>query len=133
MIRFPQGRLATTLRAAAPLALLAAAATVLLRFPPTRSAFYPQCPIYAALHLACPGCGGTRALASLLHGHLREALHFNALITLMIPFALSYGIACYRRLLRDKDFRWPELPHATIYAVTTSTVLFAILRNLSLR
>jgi hypothetical protein len=130
MIRSAQGRVATTLRAAAPPALLTVAAAVLLRFPPEDSTFYPQCPIYAALHLACPGCGGTRALASLLQGHLREALHFNALITLMLPFALGYGIVCYRRLLREKDFCWPQLPLAAIYAATAAAGLFAILRNL---
>jgi Protein of unknown function (DUF2752) len=130
MIRSAQGRIAITLRAGAPLALLAAAAALLLRFPPEGSAFYPQCPIYAALHLACPGCGGTRALASLLHGHLREALHFNALVTLMLPFALGYGTGCYRRLLQDKVFRWPQPPLAAIYAATAAAGLFAILRNL---
>ena len=70
MIRSAQDRVAATLRAAAPVALLTAGAAVLLRFPPEDSTFYPQCPIFAALHLECPGCGGTRALASLLRGHV---------------------------------------------------------------
>jgi|SRR5580704_13520920 hypothetical protein len=130
MIRSAQDRVAATLRAAAPVALLTAGAAVLLRFPPGDSTFYPQCPIFAALHLECPGCGGTRALASLLHGHVSEALHFNAMITLMLPFALAYGIACYRRLLRDKIFRWPQLPMTAIYTATAAAGLFAILRNL---
>jgi hypothetical protein len=133
MTSCPQGRIATTARAAAPPALLVAMAAVLLRFPPARSALYPQCPIYAALHLACPGCGGTRALAALLHGRLTEALHFNALITLALPFALSYGIVCYRRLLQAKPFRWPQPPLAAIHAAMIATALFAILRNLPLQ
>jgi hypothetical protein len=133
MIRSARGRIATALRASAPPMLLAAAAAILLRFPPSGSSFYPQCPIYAVLHLACPGCGGTRAIASVLHGHLSEALRFNALITLMLPWAMSYGVVCYRRFLRDEDFCWPRLPSATIYAVTTVAVVFAILRNLPLR
>jgi uncharacterized membrane protein YjjB (DUF3815 family) len=106
---------------------------MLLRFPPMHSAFYPQCPIYAAFHLECPGCGGTRALASLLHGNVSEAFHLNALITLMLPFALGYGIVSYRRLLRDGVFHWPQLPPAAIYAIATATVSFAIVRNLPLR
>ena len=133
MIRSGQRRVGITLRATAPLALLAAGAAALLRFPPDDSTFYPQCPIFAALHLECPGCGGTRALASLLHGHVSEALHFNALITLMLPFALAYGIVCYRRLLRDKFFCWPQLPMAAIYTATAAAGLFAILRNLPTR
>ncbi len=133
MTPFTQSRIATAARAAAPPAVLAAVATVLFRFPPTQSAFYPQCPIYAALHLACPGCGGTRALAALLHGRLIEALHFNALVTLALPFALGYGLVCYRRLLQAMVFRWPQPPPTAIHAATIATVLFAILRNLPLQ
>jgi hypothetical protein len=133
MISSAQGRIATAVRAAAAVAGLAAAAAVLLRFPPAQSAFYPQCPIYSAFHLACPGCGGTRALAALLHGHLSEAFHFNALITLLLPFALGYGAVCFWRLLRDKIYRWPQLPRTAIYAATGAAVIFAILRNLPAR
>ena len=128
-----QPSIARTLRAAAPAALLVAGAVILLRFPPSRGSFYPQCPIYAALHLECPGCGGTRAVAALLRGHVIQALHFNALITLLLPFAFGYGIVCYRRLLRDKPYHWPQLSPVAIYAVATVAVLFAILRNLPLR
>jgi hypothetical protein len=127
-----RSRAATILRAAAPATLLAAGAIVLLRFPPSQSAFYPQCPIYAALHLECPGCGATRALAALLHGQLRDALHLNALITLLLPFALGYAIVCYWRLLRNESYRWPRLPTAAIYAVATAAVLFTLLRNMPL-
>jgi Protein of unknown function (DUF2752) len=133
MTHSAQSRAATIFRAAAPATLLAAGAIVLLRFPPSRSDFYPECPIYAALHLECPGCGATRALAALLHGHLNEALHCNALITLLLPFALGYGIICYWRLLRNESYRWPRLPTATIYAVAAAALLFTILRNMPLQ
>jgi Protein of unknown function (DUF2752) len=133
MIPSTHNRIATTTRVLAPPALLAAAAAVLLRFPPTHSAFYPQCPIYTAFHLACPGCGGTRALAALLHGRLMEALHFNALVTLVLPIAFVYSMVCYWRLLRNKSFRWPQPPPAAIYAATIVTALFAIFRNLPQR
>ena len=54
----------------------ASAAYLLLRFPPETSSFYPRCPVFTWLHVYCPGCGGTRALAALLHGRLdrRHAL-----------------------------------------------------------
>ena len=45
---------------------VALATVVLLRFPPAEYSFYPRCPIFASLHLLCPGCGATRALAALL-------------------------------------------------------------------
>jgi hypothetical protein len=49
---------------------VAAGGCVVLRFPPDSSGFYPRCPIFFWLHLDCPGCGGTRALAALLRGRL---------------------------------------------------------------
>ena len=125
--------LATILRTMTPVALLVAGGAVLRCFPPADSAFYPRCPIYAALHLECPGCGGTRAIAALLHGNLGEALRFNALIVLLAPLALGYGIVCYWRLLRDTTFRWPQLPPAAIYAAAIAAAFFTILRNLPLR
>jgi hypothetical protein len=124
------GRISVTLRAAAPLVLIAAVAAVLLRFPPAQNHFYPVCPIYFVLHLQCPGCGGIRALAALLHGHLQEALHWNALITLMLPLAAGYGGVLYWRFLRRKALRWPQVPSPAIYAGLALAVVFTIERNL---
>jgi hypothetical protein len=126
------GRIATIARAAAPPSLAALVAVILLRFPPAQSRFYPQCPIYAALHLQCPGCGATRALAALLHGHVREAFHLNALLTLVLPFAALYAIVWYRRFLRHEALRLPHAPPSAIYAALAIAAIFAILRNLPL-
>jgi hypothetical protein len=119
-----------TLRAAAPLVLIAAVAAVLRRFPPAQNHFYPLCPVYFVLHLQCPGCGGMRALAALLHGHLREALHRNALITLMLPLVSGYGGVLYWRFLQRKALRWPQVPSPAIYAGLALAAVFAIERNL---
>ena len=118
-----RSRLALTVRAAAPIAFIAA---TLLRYPPDRYNFYPRCPVFLYLHLQCPGCGTTRALAALLHGHLREALHFNALTTLLVPLAIFYCA----RALRQNQIRWPHTGNKIIYAILTVTILFTIVRNL---
>jgi len=130
MISVLQRRILATLRAAAPLVPIAAVVAVLLRFPPALSHFYPVCPVYFVLHLQCPGCGGTRALAALLHGHLREALHWNALITLMLPLAAGYGSGLYWRFLQRKALGWPQMPSAVIYAGLAISAVFTIERNL---
>jgi hypothetical protein len=128
-----RSRIANILRAAMPPALIALAAIILLYFPPAQNAFYPQCPIYETFHVQCPGCGATRALAAVLRGNFAEALHFNALVSLLLPFATVYGIVCYRRLLRRKPLRLTQPPHPAIYAAVTITAIFTILRNLPLR
>jgi hypothetical protein len=129
MTSLANGHIATTLRAA-PLAIITTAAAVLLRFPPSQSSFYPRCPIYECFHLQCPGCGATRAVAALLRGHFSEAMHSNALVTLLLPIAVIYGTLWYSRLLHGDTIRWPQPPQAAIYGAFGIAAVFAILRNL---
>jgi Protein of unknown function (DUF2752). len=121
---------AAVARAAAPLAVAALAVAVLLRFPPAQYAFYPTCPVYRYLHLLCPGCGTTRALAALLHGDVSEALRWNALTTLLLPFAFIYAALCYRRFLWHEPVQLPRLPRAAVFTLLGVAVVFAIVRNL---
>ncbi len=130
MTRQARSRLANPLRAAAPPAIVALAATILLRFPPAQYNFYPQCPIRELFDLQCPGCGGTRAVAVLLHGHFIEAMNLNAFVTLLFPLAAAYGIVSYRRLLQRKPIRWPQPPPAVLYAAFAVTAVFTVIRNL---
>lgn len=125
-----RGRAADILRAAVPPALITFAAILLLRFPPTQYSFYPRCPLHDLLHLQCPGCGATRAVAAILRGHFMEALHFNALVTLLLPFAVAYGILCYSRLLQRKPIRMPQPRPALIYSALTVAAVFTVVRNL---
>jgi hypothetical protein len=115
-------------------AILAAAllfCAALAIYPPTPTSLYPICPIHQFLHIDCPGCGSTRAFSALLHGHLREALRFNALFVLLLPFALIGAAESYRRALRPGPFRWPQPPAAALYATIAATAVFTIVRNLT--
>ena len=116
--------------AAAPAIIAALATAILLRFPPVLYSFYPRCPIHHYLHILCPGCGVTRALAALLHGNLTEALHLNALTTLLTPVALFYIAACYRSILTRQPVHLPQPPRAAAYATLAAACLFTIVRNL---
>ena len=103
----------------------AAAMIWLLRsFPPERYAFYPRCPVYEWTGLLCPGCGATRALAALLHGHLAEAWRFNGLFVALLPLLFIYAVVAYRR------GRLPVLPNAGIAAVLLVAAVFTVVRNL---
>ena len=126
----PRSRISTAVHAAAPIAAIALAIAVLFLFPPEHSRFYPRCPIFALFHLQCPGCGATRALAALLHGRLREALHHNALFTIASPFAALWAAHSYSRYLERKPFRWPQPSQPALYAAIAITAGFTIARNL---
>ena len=86
------------------------AAATLYRFSPQEYSFYPRCPFFALTGHYCPGCGATRAAAALLHGHLTAALHFNAAVTLLLPFVIAYFAMIYWTALRYNRFEWPSVP-----------------------
>jgi hypothetical protein len=98
-------------------------------WPPTRSSFYPVCPIHEYLGINCPGCGAMRALAALLHGRLGEALRLNALFVLLLPLGLAGGAESYRRAIRAGEFRWPQPPAWMVYAALGASMAFAVLRS----
>jgi membrane-bound acyltransferase YfiQ involved in biofilm formation len=112
---------------------MATAGYVLHLFPPATSSFYPRCPIFTWLHLYCPGCGGTRALAALLHGRLLEAMHWNAMVVLLLPFATIYFASTYWRAIRNVDFRWPNVSNSLLAFLLSCVGIFTVLRNLPLR
>ena len=66
-------------------ALFALAATV----SPEQPGHYPTCPFRAITGFACPGCGSLRALHDLAHGHVTTALTHNAMLVIMLPFAMA--------------------------------------------
>jgi Protein of unknown function (DUF2752) len=103
---------------------------MLIVFPPARVGFYPVCPIFKYLHIQCPGCGATRALAALLRGQLAEAMRLNALFLVLFPCALAGAAECYRRAVRAGEFRWPRMPTAAVYGVIAAAVIFMVARNL---
>jgi hypothetical protein len=117
-------------QAAAPAVIATLAIAILLRFPPALYGFYPRCPLHQYLHIICPGCGATRALATLLRGNLAEAFRLNALITLLAPVALFYAAACYRSILARRPLSLSQPPPSAVYATLAIAAVFTVARNL---
>jgi Protein of unknown function (DUF2752) len=102
---------------------------VVYNFSPSEYGFYPRCPLYAATHLLCPGCGATRALYSLLHGDLSAAMHYNALFTLLAPFFLAWFVFCCYRVMRYDHLPRIAVPRGVMVGLGVAVLLFAIGRN----
>lgn len=43
------------------------------------------CLVKDFLHLPCPGCGMTRALACVFHGRFLDAFHYNPMVGVVFP------------------------------------------------
>lgn len=103
---------------------------VLYAFPPAEHSFYPRCIFHALTGWQCPGCGGTRAIYYLLHLHVAEAFHYNALVTVVAPFVLAWFLLWYAELLfrnRRHSFHFPLPVMLGLYFIV---LLFGVVRNL---
>ena len=115
--------------AAAVVALVAAAGGwVLYTFPPAASTFYPRCVFRAATGLDCPGCGSTRAVHELLHGHIGAALRLNPflfLVGLMLLCTLpSILRGQYPRFLAKPWFGWTAVVVTIGWWIVRNTPLY---------
>jgi len=111
------------------MAALAGLVTVVYNFSPSEYSFYPRCPLYAATHLLCPGCGATRAFYSMLHGDFGAALHYNAMFTVLAPFLLAwFAFWCHGMMRYDRVPR-VVVPRGVAVGLGIAAVLFMIARN----
>ena len=94
--------------------------------------YFPNlsCPVKAQWNIECPGCGGTRALESLITGNLPSAFSYNPIITLGIIFITIYClISLYCRVLGLKS---PAIKFSLYKGISAILVIivFTIIRNL---
>ena len=104
---------------AAIAAIAAVALLTVFRCDPQHSAWLPKCLFHEATGLFCPGCGNTRALHALLHGHILMSLRYNLLL---IPAMLTVLLLVMRPRLATKP--------SIAWSIAVVVIAFAILRNL---
>lgn len=73
-----------------------------------------RCWVWAHWHIYCPGCGGTRAMAALAHGHILRALYYHLPVMATAALASVYMLSQTFWRLRGRrgwtlsyDTRWP--------------------------
>jgi hypothetical protein len=109
--------------------LLLAGAAYLFVFEPGKTGFFPACPFRWLTGFTCPGCGTTRALHQILHGHFAAAFMLNPLLLLAIPFLLFALLRYSVIVMRGSVPRPNALPAPFIYAIFVVIVSFWIFRN----
>ena len=88
----------------------------------------------AQMGLVCPACGGTRAVAALCRGDLLAAVELNALVVLLIVYAVLIVVAFHIEVLFRQG--WARTIHVrmlnyrVIIGWAVVAVLFCVLRNI---
>jgi len=109
--------------------LLAMGAVYLFAFEPGKTGFFPICLFRFFTGFTCPGCGTTRALHQILHGHFLTAFTLNPLFIIAIPFMLFAFLRYTVTVLRGGVLRPNALPASYIYAIFFVVLSFWIFRN----
>jgi hypothetical protein len=94
------------------------------------SGLFPACPFFSLTGLYCPGCGSQRAVSSLLHGDVMQAIGYNVMLVISLPLILYSAFVTVLNIFRAKPlvqkiFYSPLFVKVFLVAV----VLFGVLRN----
>ena len=109
--------------------LLMAGAAYLFVFEPGKTGFFPVCIFRLLTGFTCPGCGSTRAMHQLLHGHVAAAFMLNPLFLVAIPFLLFALLRYSVSVMQGLKPRQNTLPASYIYALFFVVLSFWIFRN----
>ncbi len=112
-------------------AFFAAAALLYLYFTGEGEGAGIPCIFYQSTGLYCSGCGSSRALRSILHFDFYQALRYNAIFTIALPFITAYFAALMISFIRfgeDKISR--KVPMWLVWVLISAAILYGVLRNI---
>ena len=105
--------------------------TLLYLFNPVETAYTPKCIFHVMTGLNCPGCGMQRFLHAFMHGNFLEAIHYNYMLIVLIPYMFFFGIERFI-LIGERQERWKNIIEGRI--MTTIMIILApswfIIRNI---
>jgi hypothetical protein len=111
--------------------IVAGTATYLFLVDPARGVGYPSCPFRLLTGLQCPGCGSTRALHQLLHGHPMAAFELNPLIIIAVPFLAIFLLLMTQSAISKRSNWRLSIPAKYGWLILVVIVSFWIVRNTS--
>jgi hypothetical protein len=90
---------------------------------------YPKCLLKQLTGIDCPGCGGTRAMYSLLHGDVVGAADHNILIFIVAPLII-YLVARFALGQFGVRLPAPRVRPWMAWGAASFMLVFAIVRNI---
>lgn len=95
------------------------------------------CPFKALTGIPCPGCGGTRALQSILRGDILNALYINPLSCLLLCFLCILPLWAFYDGYKKKDSLmkffhtpWPKPYLIILFCVLVANWIWNIVKQL---
>lgn len=88
------------------------------------------CPLLELTGLACPFCGGTRAVYAMAHGDLAGAAGFNAVVVLAVPVLAVLWSRWMVRRARGVHAPMVTMSAGALLALGAVLIVFAVVRNL---
>jgi hypothetical protein len=126
----PSGRLSRWLCAAGAVGLTAGGMAFLYNVDPNAANNpYPRCLLKQLTGIDCPGCGGTRAVYSLLHGDVAGAADHNVLAFVALPL-IAYLVARFVLARFEIDLPAPRMTRSLAWAMVAVTLVFTLVRNI---
>ncbi|WP_024936739.1 DUF2752 domain-containing protein [Actinomadura welshii] len=110
--------------------VVAGTLVVAFRDDPSEPGHYPGCPFLALTGFYCPGCGMTRLVYALTHGHLGAAFGFNPLLFVMLPVFAYLYVRWTVRTAQGLPMRSALLRPAVAYSFVGVLIVYWIVRNL---
>lgn len=93
----------------------------------------PTCFVNDFMHIYCPGCGGSRAIDWLLHGHILKSAAANPIVIYSLFLFLYYFIpATYTYAIKRDGNKHHKFHMWTLYGLLVVVVGFFIIRNVLL-
>lgn len=86
------------------------------------------CPFHELFHIYCPGCGGTRALFELLHGHILQSLYYNPAVFLGLLLILYYEAGAIITIIKNNGKCYYYQKGKLIYGYLIIVALFTVIR-----
>ena len=112
-------------------AFFAAAALVYLYFTGEGEGAGIPCMFHQITGFYCSGCGASRALRSVLHFDFYQALRYNAIFTIALPFLIIYGGALSISFIRfGKDKISEKISMKIVWVLVAAAIIYGILRNI---
>lgn len=106
-----------------------AAAVFFAGHDPYSTEIFPPCPILAATGWQCPGCGGTRAVYSLLHGDVGASLAMNPMV-LALYLAAALMVASFAVTAKARPRLGNGLAFVALGVVVAAALYSGVVRNL---